>query len=196
MIFADLTDKFLRPVVSEIPDPDLFEIGVQNIGTVTAGVHPGVHDGLGRFLPIRDVLPGSAISQSERADHLKRRSVRRAGVGKIMVVGHILRFVARYARQLPVRGERLKAFLRARLVDKTDDLVFVRKGRPRDLRDIENFARIDQIRVFNLRIGGDDLAHANLILHGQLPHGIAGDDRVGKAVGEGRRDHHGCKQNG
>ena len=48
------------------------------------------------------------------------------------------------------------------------------------LGDLQQLARIDEIGVIHLWICLDDLAGAHLILYGQLPHGVAGNDLVGK----------------
>ena len=80
--------------LGNIADADLLIRRIQDIGAVTAGIHPTVHNSLRGSISLGDVFPGCAVGETEGGYHLKRRAVCRAVVGEIAVFQHILRFIA------------------------------------------------------------------------------------------------------
>ena len=170
-----LSDKHLRPIIpaGAITHADLCVGRVEDIGAMAAGIHPGVHDGGRRPLPVGDVFPGGAEGEAEGSDHLERGAVGGAGMGKVPVAGHILRLVPGDPGQLPVRRQWLQPILRADLIHQPDHFILIIEDCVRNLRDVQDLSGIDQIGVGNLRIGRNDLAGANLIFDRQLPHRIA-----------------------
>ena len=87
-----LANKHLGPVVAvcSISNADLGVGGVQDVGPVTAGIHPGVDHSLGRSLSIGNVFTGSAEGQSKGLDHLEGCAVGGTGMGEIAVIYHVL----------------------------------------------------------------------------------------------------------
>lgn len=148
---------------------------------MAAGVHPGVHNGGGRPLPVGDVFPGGAEGEAEGPDHLERGAIGGAGVGKVPVVRHILRLVPGDPGQLPVRRQGLQSVFRADLIYQPDHFILIIEDRVRNLRDVQALSGIDQIGVGDLRIGGNDLAGAHLIFDRQLSHRITLNHGVAQA---------------
>lgn len=187
-----LSDKHLCPIISAgaIAHADLRIGCVEDIGAMAAGIHPGVHDGGGRPLPVGDVFPSGAVGEAECPDHLERRAIGGAGMGKVSVVRHILRLVPGDPGQLPVRRQWLQPVLRADLVHQPDHFILIIEDCVRNLRDVQDLSGIDQIGVGDLRIGGNNLAGANLIFDRQLPHRIPlnhGMVQAGRGRGYGER---------
>ena len=156
-------------------------------------VHPARDDRGGRGVAHGDVLARRAVAEAEGAEHPEGRAVGRAVVREVTVIMHILRLVARDAGKLPVLRQRGKAVLRALGVHKADDLLLAGADGGIRLGDGQHVAGVDEIRICDLRIRVDDLARADLILHGELPHRVAALHGVGRGKcrdGHGR----GCQQ--
>lgn len=88
-------NKFLRPVdyaaaVLYGSDADLGVGGVQDIGTMSGGIHPCIHYSLRGRLPVGDIFTRSSIRDTEFAHHIEWGPVGRGLVGKIVVVDHVL----------------------------------------------------------------------------------------------------------
>ena len=69
-----LSDKHLRPIIpaGAITHADLCVGRVEDIGAMAAGIHPGVHDGGRRPLPVGDVFPGGAVGEAKGPDRSHR----------------------------------------------------------------------------------------------------------------------------
>lgn len=192
---AGSADKHLCPIIpaGAIAHADLRIGRVEDVGAMAAGIHPGVHNGGGRPLPVGDVFPGSAIGEAKGPDHLERSAIGGAGVGKVPVIRHILRFVPGNPGQFPVRCQRFQPIFCADLVHQPDHFILIIEDRVRNLWDAQDLPRIDQIGVGDLRVGRNDFAGADLIFDRQLPHRVPLNHGVAQA-GRGRRHGERCGQ--
>ena len=179
--------------VGDVADADLRVGAAEDVGAVALAVHPARDDRGGRGVAHGDVLARRAVAEAEGAEHPEGRAVGRAVVREVTVIMHILRLVARDAGKLPVLRQRGKAVLRALGVHKADDLLLAGADGGIRLGNGQHVAGVDEIRICDLRIRVDDLARADLILHGELPHRVAALHGVGRGKcrdGHGR----GCQQ--
>lgn len=120
------TNKVLRPIedavaVRDSANTDLGIRTVQDVGTMSGGIHPCVHDRLGGGLAVCNVFSCGGIRDAELLHHVKRRAIRGRLVGKIVVVDHVFGLGPRHVGEAIVDGQCGQPVCCALLVDQCDD---------------------------------------------------------------------------
>ena len=102
---------------------------------------------------------------------------------------HIARLIARDARQFPILLEFAQPARGADIVHEIDDGALVGRNLIVRKRDVQNVARIDPMRVLDLRVRRDDLVEPDAVAHRGFPHRVARHDgMIDRRRPDGKRE--------
>jgi hypothetical protein len=118
-----LAYKFLNPFAIIVSYPYLGVAAIQDVGTMTRAVHPLVHHFRRARLAFGDVFPCRVIGDPECSHHIKRGSISRRLMIKIIIVVHILSLSHRYFRETAVQAKGIQTCFRSFLIHQIQHLL-------------------------------------------------------------------------